>query len=63
MTDAERIKEIEAQIAELERRWPAHSAPPNMWTELERLESELQEAREAEVEDTDGRQTGSGRLQ
>ena len=61
--DAERIGELEAKIAELERRWPAHSAPPNMWQELERLENELKEAQETEVEETDGRETGSGRLQ
>lgn len=60
--DAQRIKEIEARIAELERRWPAHSVPPNLWEEMERLENELEEAREAEAGDDDGRETGSGRL-
>jgi hypothetical protein len=48
MADQEKIREIEAQIAELERRWPAHSVPPNLWQELERLENELEEARENE---------------
>lgn len=48
MADQEKIREIEAQIAELERRWPAHSVPPNMWQEMERLENELEEAREDE---------------
>jgi hypothetical protein len=63
MMNEERAREIEAEIAELERRWPAHSAPPNMWQELERLENELKEAQEAPGEETDGRKTGSGRLQ
>lgn len=46
--DAEKIKEIEARIADLEGRWPSHSVPPAMWRELEELEEELEEAREEE---------------
>ena len=57
--DAEKIKEIERKIAELERRWPQHSVPPGMWQELEELESELERAREGatecSAEDSDGR--------
>jgi hypothetical protein len=52
LVDEDRVREIEDKIAELERRWPAHSAPPDMWQELERLENELKEAQETEVEDT-----------
>jgi uncharacterized small protein (DUF1192 family) len=53
--DREKVKELEDRIAELERRWPAHSAPPNMYEELERLEAELEEARNAEDGDSDAR--------
>ena len=35
---SERIKE---QIAELNRRWPAHSPPPTMLEQLDELEAEL----------------------
>jgi hypothetical protein len=52
LVDEDRVREIEDKIAELERRWPAHSAPPDMWQELERLENEFKEAQETEVEDT-----------
>ena len=37
--------EIEEKIVELRRRWPAHSATPALWEELERLEDELKRAR------------------
>ena len=45
--DMENVEEIEAKIADLKARWPAHSVPPRMWQELERLEDELEEARRA----------------
>jgi hypothetical protein len=38
----ERIKELEERIADLNRRWPAHSPPPIMLEQLEELESELE---------------------
>lgn len=38
------IQEIEAAIAELKARWPAHSVPPRMWQELEELEEKLERA-------------------
>jgi len=53
-TGSGRIKEIEARIAELKARWPAHSVPSSMWRELEELEDELKKAKEAE-EGTDAR--------
>lgn len=37
------IKEIEAEIADLKARWPAHSVPPRMWQQLEELEEQLEE--------------------
>jgi len=42
---SERIEELEKQIAELKRRWPAHSAPPTMFQQLEELEEELEKER------------------
>ena len=38
-----RIADLEQQIAELKRRWPAHSAPPTMVEQLDELEAELKE--------------------
>jgi hypothetical protein len=58
----EKVKEIEAKIAELRRRWPAHSVPPHMWEELEQLETDLEEARASGLEEHDGRQDSSRRL-
>ena len=37
----ERIAKLEEQIAELKARWPAHSAQPWMFQQLEDLEEEL----------------------
>jgi hypothetical protein len=48
MSKEEKIKEIEARLADLKARWPAHSAPPHMWMELEELEEELKKAKEAD---------------
>ncbi len=42
--DSQRIAEIEAAIAELKSRWPAHSVPPHMWQQLEELEEQLDAA-------------------
>ena len=42
---SERIGELEMQIAELKRRWPAHSVPPTMFQELDELEEELENER------------------
>lgn len=61
--DRDRVKQIEERIAELKRRWPAHSGPPSMWQELEELEGELKQAEGASVEETDGWEAGTGRLQ
>ncbi|TAK35191.1 MAG: histidine kinase [Chloroflexota bacterium] len=45
MANSETIKELESRLSDLQRRWPAHSVPPSMLAELERLEDELEEAR------------------
>lgn len=39
--NSEIIRVIEDKIADLKRRWPAHSVPPIMFQELEELEEEL----------------------
>jgi len=41
----DKISEIEEKIADLKARWPAHSVPPSMWQQLEKLEAELEEAK------------------
>lgn len=56
------VEKIEVKIAELKARWPAHSVPPQMWEELEELESRLGEAKRVAPEETDGGQTGGHRL-
>ena len=50
----DRAAEIETSIAELKRRWPAHSVPPQMWDELEDLEDELERLRGRGSEEIDG---------
>lgn len=42
-----RIKELEAQIADLKKRWPAHSVSPTMLMQLDELEEELELARKS----------------
>lgn len=42
----DRIKELEKQIEDLKRRWPAHSVKPAMVQRLDELEEELEKARE-----------------
>jgi len=37
----ERIKELEEKIADLKKRWPAHSVPPALLQELDDLEDAL----------------------
>jgi len=57
----ERIKELEKQIAELKRRWPAHSVPPTMLQQLDDLEEELERARReaaGEMNNTQADETG-----
>jgi hypothetical protein len=39
---SDRIAELQQQIAELKKRWPAHSASPAMMEQLDALEEELQ---------------------
>ncbi len=37
----ERVRELQAKIADLRKRWPAHSIPPAMLQQLDDLEDEL----------------------
>ena len=46
----ERISELESELAELEARWPRHSAKPWMWQRLEELEEALEQARHEEAD-------------
>ncbi|MEJ2735836.1 MAG: histidine kinase [Anaerolineae bacterium] len=39
---SQRIEKPKRQLAELERRWPAHSAPPPMLQRLDELEQKLE---------------------
>jgi len=41
MMSKDKVAELEEQIAELKKRWPAHSVPPTMMTQLDALEEEL----------------------
>lgn len=52
-TGADRIDELERQIADLEARLPKHSIPPAMLIELEELEEALETARSESVEEDD----------
>jgi hypothetical protein len=47
----DKVEDIEAKIADLKARWPAHSVPPSMWQELEALEEELEKAKKTEKKD------------
>jgi len=46
------IKEIEARITDLKKRWPAHSVPPAMMQELDELEEELEDLLSAKEKNT-----------
>jgi hypothetical protein len=60
---SERIKQLEKQIAELKRRWPAHSVPPTMFRQLDDLEEELErELKKATEEKSSAKADGHGGL-
>ena len=44
----DKLKRLEKQIADLKRRWPAHSVPPAMLEELDKLEEELDRLKDGE---------------
>ena len=37
-----KINELEANLSDLKKRWPAHSLKPDMFAQLEALEDELE---------------------
>ena len=43
--DRDRILTLEREIAEIKRRWPPHSAPPQLLRRLDELEGELEQAK------------------
>jgi hypothetical protein len=45
MTDKERLKQLEEELAQLEARLPKHSVPPAMIIELEDLEERIEQIR------------------
>ncbi|MGQ9833713.1 MAG: histidine kinase [Candidatus Villigracilaceae bacterium] len=47
------IQELEEKIAELKKRWPAHSVPPALMQELDELEEQLTEALEQARQEED----------
>jgi uncharacterized protein (UPF0335 family) len=51
MVKADRIEELEEQIAALKRQWPAHSVPPSLLQRLDDLEDELELERKKVAED------------
>lgn len=56
-------RELEEQLAELKRRWPAHSVPPAMVQQLDELEEALEREREkAAEEDGSAKAEGHGGL-
>ncbi len=40
--NSERIRELREQIADLKKRWPAHSTPPALMQQLDDLEEALE---------------------
>ncbi len=59
----ERIEELKRQIAELKRRWPAHSVSPKMLQQLDELEEELEsEVNKAAKEKHSAKADGRGGL-
>ncbi len=58
MMSSDRVAEIKEQIADLKKRWPAHSVPPAMMERLDALEEELASELEKRLE----KQTSRGFL-
>ncbi|HLE50514.1 MAG TPA: tRNA (N6-threonylcarbamoyladenosine(37)-N6)-methyltransferase TrmO [Anaerolineales bacterium] len=53
----DKVEELKDQIADLKKRWPAHSVPPAMMGKLDELEEELR--RELQRRDGSGEGTGT----
>jgi hypothetical protein len=50
--ETRKAAEIEAELADLRARWPAHSVSPSMWQKLEELEEELERAKKENAADS-----------
>lgn len=48
-TGTDQIQKLEKQLADLKRRWPAHSVPPAMLQELDELEEALAQLRQEDA--------------
>lgn len=54
----DRIAELKEQIADLKKRWPAHSVPPAMMERLDALEEELMMKLKKSGKSNEGQKTG-----
>ena len=54
----DRVVELKEQIADLKKRWPAHSVPPAMMERLDALEEELMMKLKKRGEANEGQETG-----
>lgn len=57
----DRIAELNKQIADLKKSWPAHSIPPAMMERLDALEEELTEELRKRAKATKNKKVGSGK--
>jgi hypothetical protein len=46
---SDRVRELQRQIGELKKSWPAHSTPPAMLLLLEEMEEELEKEKRSQV--------------
>jgi hypothetical protein len=60
---SERIEDLEKRIAELNRRWPAHSPPAAMLEQLDELEAALaKELKRSSLEQGDPEATSDSKV-
>jgi hypothetical protein len=50
-THLTRIQELQEQIADLKKRWPAHSIPPALLEQLDELEEELDKETQQKIQE------------
>ncbi len=54
----DRVRQLEQQIEDLRRRWPAHSVPAAMVEQLDELEEELENERRRIAQQDDASESG-----
>ncbi len=54
----DRVRQLEQQIEDLRRRWPAHSVPAAMVEQLDELEEELENERRRIARQDDASESG-----